>query len=385
MAKRGKKKSQQTVRVPLPDATEKNWALLKAWVEAELRAGRAPRVTEIVQRGKHLKLPAKTVRHLLQSRIPAYRQTVAKSFKPKRAFAAYRASSLGWISMDLAFFTRGSRELADITGERSPGAVLLGRDILNLYSYAIPLSKSKGRSAAGLAEALEKFLVAHRQANRGHPVRFLLWDREKAATSHQVLGLLASHGVRIKYFSFSKSKSCFAENMVRQMREKFTRLKLATDKDWKSALSSVVEEMNDAKILVDGKPLKFSPRDVTQKKLPAFLAALESARPSAYFRHFSLSPEMINFKYALGSLVVAKTKAISTAVLVKRSEMAADTQVFRVIDRVAYFSSRMEIVPSYTLRKLEAEEEGGLGRRLRVDDADVVVLAEEALIPVTLD
>jgi hypothetical protein len=218
--------------------------------------------------------------------------------------------------------------------------------------YAVPLGP-RGKSKESIHDAFLELFELHAK-RRDYPVRVILFDGEAGVKSLMVRKMLAERDIALHIYEYSKVKSAMAEGLNKQLRAAFTRIKEsgASERQWHQIISFVVEAMNDQKLVINGKQMSFSANEITQKTLGRFLTELERLNPVYLFSHFSIDTSMFEYKFAVGSYVVLKQKAISTDTHEKRSQIAVDAEEWIVVKQVAYFSQRMKIVLCYVIQSL---------------------------------
>ena len=160
----------------------------------------------------------------------------------------------------------------------------------------------------------------------------------------------------------STSKAKHAENLIRLVRTDMVRLErfyqqqakknkamvVGSAPRWWNLLGEVAEELNSKPILVKGKKLPFTPKDVTEANLGDFMTALYKAQPAYYAAQFQLDPQFVKFKYSVGTEVRAKLLATSSQLLgVKHSETNLEDAIFRIVEAIPYVASDLSVGKSY--------------------------------------
>jgi hypothetical protein len=86
----------------------------------------------------------------------------------------------------------------------------------------------------------------------------------------------------------------------------------------------------------------FTPAGVNVQNVGNLIVALEKAVPAYYFNQFMVDPQLLNFKYKVGSFVRQKLIASSSAAIgEKRSDIALGDTVFVVTRLLAYVSKAL--------------------------------------------
>ena len=119
-------------------------------------------------------------------------------------------------------------------------------------------------------------------------------------------------------FDLSSSKAKFAEGAIRLIREKMAVLMRRNNpKDrWWNLLDVVVDNLNRQQIVVNGKKIgRYTPRDVNSKTVKDFVGILHKKVPAYYFGQFDIAPDLVKFKYEVGTLVRAKLIVTSSEVV----------------------------------------------------------------------
>ena len=332
----------------LPTEEDFQIVQLKQWLDLELSSYRAPRMTDILAYAKKLGLAKSRARAWIQTNVPAYRQTTAKVFASGKPSRIYSSQTLGVLSADLAFFGKIRPDMKRLSLAYSAGA-LVARDILNHKTYCVVLKD--GKKAKSVVDAFKQLLKEHKEANMGYNIKTILFDAEKAITSKLFMEFVEENHLTLHVYRYSKSASAFSESAIRVLRTYFERWNIHGNQDeWHKSCHKATQHMNSLPIIIRGIQLSFSPNQVTQANLGKFLNELHSKRPEFYYSHFSIDTEMVDFKFAVNDVVSLKLKSISTKAIDKRSEHSVDLAVWIIIQRVAYFSNKMTIIPCYVLR-----------------------------------
>ena len=117
---------------------------------------------------------------------------------------------------------------------------------------------------------------------------------------------------------------------------------------WWNLLPKVIDNLNNQEIVVDKKPLGFTPNQVTKENVAMFIRKLHKAVPAYYFAQFDIAPSLVTFKFPVGALVRAKLISTSSDVLGnKRSEINLTDQVFYIKKTVPYVTRKMTIGKAY--------------------------------------
>lgn len=171
----------------------------------------------------------------------------------------------------------------------------------------------------------------------------------------------------------SDSKAKHAENAIRQIRTVTARLLNRNyPKDrWWNLLPTVVASLNSQVIRVDGKSLKYAPKDVNSETLASFKKKLFKSVPAYYWAQYPISPDLVKWKYAIGTKVRAKLVAVSSATIGnKTSEINLTDALFVIEERVAYVTRNMQVGRAYRCRDTRTN-------RMEVFQEDEIAISRE--------
>ena len=131
-----------------------------------------------------------------------------------------------------------------------------------------------------------------------------------------------------------------AEGAIHLLRTTMTRLLAPLDQSkrkWWPHVAQCVASLNASPIVVDGKRLNWRPMDVNKHNLADFLADLYKVVPVQFFAQFDVAPQLVNFKFPIGSVVRPKLLITSSAVIgIKCSEVILEQQAFIITEQIAY-------------------------------------------------
>jgi len=341
---------------------------LMAWVEERVEEGDVPRFRDVAEYAAENEKFAPLPKSLVAARLrlhPSYKDSASqqRGRGRSRKHRPIVANGLGQLHADLGFFSL-SKDYETPKTFRS--GFLVARDVLSRFVYAVPLRGSK--SSKAILSAFEALFEEHEKTfgKEGHRISSVSFDKERGVTSNQMTQFFKERNVKFHAFSFSSSKAKQAENAIKQIRTTVKRLSAGKkEKRWWKLLGPATRALNSRPIVVQGKKLGFSPRDVSLKNLQEFLGVLYNKVPYVYWSQFPVGVEHVKFKFRKGDEVRPKLIAISSAVLgTKRSEIALSDAVFVVEKPVAYVTSGLGVNQAYTCR-------------LR-DDPDVVEVFDES-------
>ncbi len=117
---------------------------------------------------------------------------------------------------------------------------------------------------------------------------------------------------------------------------------------------------NSLPIEIDGQRFhKWTPADVNKRTLLSFLRALHRKVPVFYLAQFEIAPQLVKFKYSVGSVVRPKLLATSSALIgIKRSEENLKKDRFQIEELVPYMAQNYSVVRAYrcvNLRNRQSE------------------------------
>ena len=152
-----------------------------------------------------------------------------------------------------------------------------------------------------------------------------------------------------------------AEGAIHLLQTTMTRLLAPLDQSkqkWWPHVAQCVASLNASPIVVNGKRLNWRPMDVNKHNLADFLADLYRAVPVQFFAQFDIAPQLVTFKYSVGTVVRPKLLFTSSAVIgVKRSEVNLEQQAFVITEQIAYLARNCKIGRAYHCSNLATQEE----------------------------
>jgi hypothetical protein len=336
------------------------------WVSERLRYSDVPRLVDVADyaKFKKLNLNRKQVRQVLLVH-PGYKMNMRQQRDPGRA-RMYRpvvVNNLGHFHGDIGYFATNRRYE---TPKSFRNGYLVIKDVLSRYIYVTILNKDK--SSESIIRAFDRLLAQHYARLPNVTVQSISFDRETSVMSKKVQEYLAKKGITFHAFQMSSSKAKFAEGAIRQIRERMASLmarNLPKDRWW-NQIDICANILNGENIVVNGKKLTFAPKDVTLENVDVFKRELYKAVPAYFYAQFDLAPNLVQFKYAIGTLVRAKLVATSSATVgEKRSEQSVTNETFVIKQQVPYVTRNMKVGKAY-----RCKEEGG--RRIEIFQEDEI-------------
>jgi len=332
-----------------------------AWVDQHLENRTdVPRFSDVVHYA-HVDLG---LEHLSRADIirrlrlhPAYLMNSAQT-RGRSRWKRYRpilANTLGMLHGDIGYFSVKREYETPVTFR---AGYLILKDVLSRFTYAVILRKDK--TATSVTKAFQEVLEQHLGTfgPQGHRIISVALDRERSVLSHQVQQFFRENHIEFHPFAYSASKSKFAEGAIRLVRTKMARLvKKHPKKRWWHLLDEVVMTLNSQPIYINNKRLMRSnnvpwrPRDVTKETVLDFCFDLYNADAAKYFAQFNVAPQMVSFKFPVGTVVRPKLLVTSSATVgEKRSEINLEANAFVVTEQVPYVNARKEVGRAYRCR-----------------------------------
>ena len=330
------------------------------WVTLQLGKGMVPRLSDVVEFSR----VNMGLRHIKRSAIAralrlhdAYMMTSSQQREPKRAlkYRSIVAHSLGHLHCDILFMGL-SRDYE--TPKTFQAGILLAVDVVSKYKYAIILRKD--RSAVSMVRAFTTLLDQHRkQFENGHLIKSISFDRETTVTGKLVQQFFKQNNISFHAFSLTSSKAKLSENSIRYFRNALRRLMLMDPSQrWWHMVDQTIQFLNQQPIRVQHKTLTWRPADINSSNVKSYLADVYKADPTFYHTQFTVAPELVQFKFPLGTLVRVKKIYSSSNVLEKRSEISLDANIFKVTEHIAYLTRAKTLAAAYrciNTRTLEEE------------------------------
>lgn len=319
------------------------------WLSERVRYNDVPRMSDIMEytRGK---LSRKEVRKVLEIH-PYFKMNLRQQRAPHRSrmYRPVSVSNLGHWHADIGYFSINKRYAMPITYR---AGFLVAKDVLSRYVYATPLLKTK--SAESMIRAFQELFKRHYEKHPDVPIKSIAFDQETSVMSNKVQAFLRDNNIAFHAFDMSSSKAKFAENAIRLIREKSAVLmKRNHPKDrWWTLLPEIVNNLNSQPIVVEGKKIGgYCPKDINSHNVRPFLKLLQKKVPAYLFSQFDLAPDLVDFKYNVGTLVRAKLIATSSEVIGnKRSEVNLTRQTYVIEAHVPYVTKNMHVGVAYRCR-----------------------------------
>ena len=331
--------------------------LVMDWVTSRLEANDVPRTSDVL----HYAQTALGFRNLKQAAIarrlrlhPAYLMTSSQKWNgPPRSgnFRPIISNLLGNLHADLGFFPI-VRDYE--TPMKRRAGYLITVDVSSKYVTATPLDFN--RKAPAIIKAFKVILAKHAETfPGGHTIQSVGFDKETSVMSKEVQAFLKQNNIAFHAFEMSSTKSKVAERAIGRLRTVMERLqsRFQRREPWWKWLDFCVDILNRQRISIRNQFLDYSPQDVNQSNHKDFLRQLHKADPAALFNQFEIAPELVNFKYPVGTLVRPKLLVTSSAVLgTKRSEVTLEQTPFEIVQQVPYTTRGLFVGKAYKCRNL---------------------------------
>jgi len=256
------------------------------------------------------------------------------------------ANTLGMLHGDIGFYA----VVRDYeTPKKYRGGYLVLKDILSRFLYVALLDTH--RNADAIIKALKNIFQQHELAfgPDGHKIKSIAFDRETSVMSNKVQAFLQDNNISFHPFKYSASKSKMAENAIRLIRTDMKRMINADpSKRWWRLMDKVLNNLNSKTIIINKKNLGWAPKEIAHHNVSQFLRDLHKANPSYYFSQFEIAPQLVNFKYSIGTIVRPKLIVTSSAVIgEKRSEINLEQDPFRIEEQLPFVNANFEIGNAY--------------------------------------
>lgn len=328
---------------------KKQLDLLMQWVTDQVKKNDPPRFSDVTDYAHRIlgftKLKQATITRALRLHS-AYQSSAPQQLRRKRwnKFRPIIVKMLGCLHGDIGFFP-ATREYS--TPARYKSGFLVCKDVLSRFTYVAILNKT--RDAESMVKAFSNIMEQYKIQNPGHAIVSLAFDKERSVVGNTFQNLLKENNISFHAFQNTSSKSKMAEGEIRIIRNQIRKLRYNKEQRWWHLLQPAVDSLNrqpirlQNKFLVDPDTGKyFTPAGVNVQNVANFISAIEKAVPAYYFNQFMVDPQLLDFKFKVGSFVRQKLIASSSAVIgEKRSDIALGDTVFVVTRLLAYVSKAL--------------------------------------------
>lgn len=343
------------------DIVSEKLSLLIEWVNQQVDKNDPPRLSDILDHAYRV-MGFTTLKKSVITRavrlLPAYHMNAPQALKRNRSrkVRPIIVNELGALHGDIAFFPITRDYETPITFR---SGFLVCKDILSRFTYVSILKKK--RDAHSMVNAFQDIFHQFKQQNGGLQVSSVAFDQETSVMSKQVQTFFKENRIAFHAFQNTRSKSKMAEGEIRIIRNMVRRLRANTEQRWWHLLKPAVDALNRQPIRINGKYIReggsgefYTPATVTNDTLPDFISKVQKAAPAYFFNQFMLNPDLITFKYMVGTFVRQKLIASSSAVIgEKRSDIALGETVFIITKRLAYISRTLTPEPLYIVENIQ--------------------------------
>ena len=335
-------------------------SLLMEWVNQQVERNDPPRLSDILDHAYRV-MGFTTLKKsaILRSvrLLPSYHMNAPQALKRHRSrkVRPIVVNELGALHGDIGFFPITRDYETPITFR---SGFLVCKDILSRFTYVSILKKK--RDAISMVNAFQDIFHQFKQQNGGLQVCSVAFDQETSVMSKQVQTFFKENHIAFHAFQNTRSKSKMAEGEIRIIRNMVRRLRANTEQRWWHLLKPAVDALNRQPIRINNKYIRegasgeyYTPATVTSDNLEDFISKVQKAAPAYFFNQFMLNPDLINFKYSVGTFVRQKLIASSSAVIgEKRSDISLGETVFVITKRLAYISRALTPEPLYIVENI---------------------------------
>ena len=342
------------------DKVNEQLALLIEWVHRQVEKSDPPRFSDIVDHAyRVMGLTALKKSAILRAvrLLPAYHMNAPQALKRHRSrkVRPIIVNELGCLHGDIGFFPITRDYETPITFR---SGFLVCKDILSRFTYVSILKKK--RDATSMENAFQDIFQQFKQHNGGLQVCSVAFDKETSVLSKQVQTLLKENHIAFHAFQNTRSKSKMAEGEIRIIRNMVRRLRANGEQRWWHLLKPAVDALNNQPIRINNRFIRqgrsgeyYTPSTVTNENFADFISKVQKAAPAYFFNQFMLNPDLLNFKYSVGTCVRQKLIASSSAVIgEKRSDIALGEHVFVITKCLAYVSRALTPEPLYIVENI---------------------------------
>jgi len=346
---------------------------LMLWVTEQIQKGYVPKFNDVIDYAYRILKFHQLTRSNITKELRLHQAYLMNSSQARKKFKGGKhrpiiVNNLGHLHGDIGFYSVNSKYETPI-GKRS--GFLVCKDILSRFSYAVVLQRT--RTAESLINAFRIIFAQFRKQNNGLKVLSLGFDQERSIMGNKVQAFLKKKKIAFHPFSNTSSKSKFAENLIKQLRNTNARLEgniiqyediKKNEQRWWILLKPALHTLNNRPIEINGKYLSYSggssdhpyytPADVNSNNLKDFLFQIQKAKSAYYFGQFGLSTRGVKFQFQVGDFVSPKLIVISSQVIGnKRSEQSLSDEVFVVLKQDLYLSNSNTIERFYIVQSLK--------------------------------
>jgi len=338
--------------------------VLMNWVTEQVERNNPPRFSDVIEYAYRnlgfIGLPKSAIVRALRLH-PAYLMSAPQKLKNKRwnKNRPIIAKNLGYLHGDIGFFAV-TRDYE--TPKRFRSGFLICKDILSRYTYISVLDTT--RDAASMVKALTSIFAQFQKQNPTLQVRSLAFDKERSVMGNLVQNFLKENQVSFHPFQNTKSKSKMAEGEIRIIRNQIRKMRYNKEQRWWRIIDQAVASLNQQPIRLNNKFIKmkngqyYTPANVNEDNVQDFISKIEKAVPAYYFNQFMVNPNLVNYKFQVGTFVRQKLIASSSAVIgEKRSDIALGNTIFVIKKLMAYVSKALTVEPLYLVENINNSQD----------------------------
>ena len=344
---------------------------LMTWVTGQIERGDVPKFNDVVDYAHRILKFTKLKRFQITKQLRLHKAYMMNSSQARNKFRGGKSrpiivNDLGHLHGDIGFFAVTRDYETPVTYRTG---FLVCKDILSRFTFVSILKKT--RTADSMINGFEEIFNKFDKQTGGLKIKSLAFDKERSVMSNVVQSFLKEKSITFHPFQNTSSKSKFAENSIRQLRNTIKRLQgNVKDKEirWWKLIQTAVRALNKRPIQIKGKYLKlplgnfkhayYSPADVSSLNLSDFISKVQKAASPYYFAQFGISPRGVQFKYQVGEFVRPKLIVISSEVIGnKRSETSLSSETFIIEKHDLYVSNAHTVERLYLTKSLTTGEE----------------------------
>jgi hypothetical protein len=193
------------------------------------------------------------------------------------------------------------------------------------------------------------FLRQHkvRFGPKGHKIVSISFDKEPSVMSKQVQTFFRRHFISLHGFEMTNSKSKMAENVIMLLQTTLAWLMTSlapAQQNWWLHICQGVPSLNGMPLGIDRKHFDWSPANINRSNLEEFLQELHHKVPVYYFAKFEIAPQLLKFKFSVGSMFWPKLLATSAAQIgIKRSAVNLAKDQFQIEEPIAYVARNVSV------------------------------------------
>ena len=335
---------------------------LDSWLQEQLDNFQTPRQRDIFEVGKSLGLSRRLVLKHLKRQNEAYQTTGRPQAPwPQKVHRNHLVHFYGTVSVDLAFFGKRSQILSSLgISKTAMGPTFVMIDMGTHYAIVKPMGP-KGKSAKNTLRVMKWAFQRYKNQFEIYP-HTLCSDNEKAIVSSELRAYFESTFTKLYLYKFSRTKALFAENLIRNLRSSISILKKYHKKkklSWPALVERIVKGYNNRRLVLFGKKMSFTPRQITPQNFNEFKRELRNKFEGYSFSSFSIHPSLFKWKHPIGTRVFLPKRAVQVPGFSDKlsANPLVDT-IFVIVRRVVQLNVKQQLVQTVILK----EESPPIGR-----------------------